>query len=57
MPRGELGFVIRSLGLVQTLDDMGAIVVTQRKGKPIFLRDLGKLKLANQERHGDTMTR
>src|SRR5215472_2159439 len=52
MPRGELGFVIRSPGLVQTLDDMGAIVVTQRNGTPIFLRDLGKLKLANQERHG-----
>src|SRR5215472_14502891 len=52
VPRGELGFVIRSLGLVQTLDDMGAIVVTQRNGTPILLRDLGKLKLANQERHG-----
>jgi heavy metal efflux system protein len=50
--RGELGFVIRSIGLVQTLDDMGVIVVTQRNGTPIFLRDLGKLKLANQERHG-----
>src|SRR5215467_6589497 len=52
VPRGELGFVIRSLGLVQTLDDMGAIVVTQRNGTPIFLRDLGKLKLGNAERHG-----
>jgi heavy metal efflux system protein len=52
VPRGELGFVIRSLGLVQTLEDIGAIVVTQRNGTPIFLRDLGKLKLASQERHG-----
>ena len=50
--RGELGYVIRGVGLVQTLDQMGAIVVTQRNGTPIFLRDLGKLKLANQERHG-----
>jgi len=50
--RGDLGFVIRGIGLVQTLDDMGAIVVTQRNGTPIFVRDLGKLKLANQERHG-----
>jgi heavy metal efflux system protein len=50
--RGELGYVIRGIGLVQTLDEMGAIVVTQRNGTPIFLRDLGKLKLANQERHG-----
>jgi heavy metal efflux system protein len=50
--RGELGYVIRGIGLVQTLDDLGAIVVTQRNGTPILVRDLGKLKLANQERHG-----
>ncbi|QOZ47825.1 CusA/CzcA family heavy metal efflux RND transporter [Bradyrhizobium sp. CCBAU 53340] len=50
--RGELGYVIRGIGLVQTLDDLGNIVVTQHNGTPIFVRDLGKLKLANQERHG-----
>src|SRR5215813_7859096 len=50
--RGDLGFVIRAIGFVQNLEDMGAIVVTQRNGTPIFLRDLGRLKLANLERHG-----
>jgi cobalt-zinc-cadmium resistance protein CzcA len=50
--RGELGYVIRGIGLVQTLDDLGNIVVAQHTGTPIFVRDLGKLKLANQERHG-----
>ena len=50
--RGDLGFVIRAIGLVQTLEDFGAIVVTQRNGTPIFLRDLGRLKLSNLERHG-----
>src|SRR5262245_53376041 len=50
--RGELGYVVRGIGLVQTLEDMGNIVVTQRSGTPIFVRDLGKLKLSNQERHG-----
>src|SRR5262249_50060924 len=49
--RGDLGFVIRAIGFVQSLDDLGAIVVTQRNGTPIFLRDLGRLKLANLERH------
>jgi heavy metal efflux system protein len=52
MTRGDLGYVIRSIGLVQTLDDLGNIVVTQRNGTPIFVRDLGTLKLSNQERHG-----
>jgi heavy metal efflux system protein len=50
--RGDLGFVVRGVGLVQTLDDLGAIVVTQQNGNPVLLRDLGRLKLANQERHG-----
>ncbi len=50
--RGELGYVIRGIGLVQTLDDLGNIVVTQHNGTPILVRDLGKLKLGNQERHG-----
>ena len=50
--RGELGYVVRGIGLVQTLDDLGNIVVTQRNGTPILVRDLGKLKLSNQERHG-----
>jgi heavy metal efflux system protein len=50
--RGELGYIIRGIGTVLTLEDMGNIVVTQRNGTPIFVRDLGKLKLSNQERHG-----
>jgi cobalt-zinc-cadmium resistance protein CzcA len=50
--RGELGYVVRGIGLVQTLDDLGNIVVTQHNGTPIFVRDLGKLKFSNQERHG-----
>ena len=40
--RGDLGFVVRGIGLVQTLDDLGAIVVTQQNGNPVLLRDLGK---------------
>ena len=50
--RGELGYVVRGIGVVQTLADLGNIVVTQHEGTPIFVRDLGKLKLSNQERHG-----
>src|SRR5262249_42884149 len=52
MTRGELGYVIRGIGLIQSLGDMGNIIVTQRNGTPILVRDLGRLKLSNQERHG-----
>jgi len=50
--RGELGYVIRGIGLIQTLEDLGNIVVAEHNGTPILVRDLGKLKLSNQERHG-----
>ena len=43
--RGEQSFVIRGVGLVRTLDDLGSIVVTQRNSVPILVRDLGKLEL------------
>lgn len=52
LTRGELGYVIRGIGLIQSLDDMGSIVVSQHGGAPVFIRDLGKLKLSSQERRG-----
>jgi cobalt-zinc-cadmium resistance protein CzcA len=52
LTRGEFGYVIRGIGLVQKLEDMADIVVTQRNGTPIFVRDLGTVRLSNEERHG-----
>ena len=50
--RGEQGYVIRGIGMVHTLGDLGSIVVTERKGVPILVRDLGKLTYSHQEREG-----
>jgi cobalt-zinc-cadmium resistance protein CzcA len=50
--RGEQGYVIRGIGLVRTLDDLGNIVVTQKSGVPVLVRDLGKLTYSHQEREG-----
>ncbi len=50
--RGEQGYVIRGIGLVRNLSDLGNIVVTQRKGVPILVRDLGRLTYSHQERQG-----
>jgi len=52
LTRGEYGYVIRGIGLVQTLEDMGNIVITEHNGIPVYVRDLGTLKLGVQERHG-----
>ena len=38
--RGDEAFVVRGIGLIRSLDDLGNIVVTQKKGVPIFLKDV-----------------
>ncbi len=50
--RGDLSYVIRGLGLVKDLEDLGKVVVKTEKGVPVYLNDLGKLKYGNLERKG-----
>jgi cobalt-zinc-cadmium resistance protein CzcA len=50
--RGEQGYVIRGIGMVHTLGDLGNIVVTQRNGVPIMVHDLGTTTYSHQEREG-----
>lgn len=50
--RGDLSYVIRGIGLIKDLDDLGQIVIKSQNGVPIFLRDVGKLKYGNLERKG-----
>ena len=50
--RGEQGFVVRGVGLIGGLDDLGNVVVTEKNGVPVLLKDLGEVKLGAQERHG-----
>jgi cobalt-zinc-cadmium resistance protein CzcA len=49
---GDLGYVVRGIGLLKSLDDIGNIVVDQREGIPLFLKDLGSLKYGTLERKG-----
>lgn len=50
--RGDLGYVVRGIGLVKDLQDLGKIVVKADNGVPVFLNDLGELKYGNIERKG-----
>ncbi len=50
--RGDLSYVIRGIGLVKDLNDLGQIVVKTKKGVPVFVKDLGELKFGNLERKG-----
>ncbi len=50
--RGDLGYVIRGIGLVKDLGDLGKIVVKTENGVPVFIKDLGDLKYGSVERKG-----
>jgi heavy metal efflux system protein len=52
LQRGDLSYVIRGIGLVKDLSDLGDVVVKTENGIPIFVKDLGKLKYGNLERKG-----
>jgi cobalt-zinc-cadmium resistance protein CzcA len=50
--RGNLSYVVRGVGLVRDLQDLGNIVVKTVGGAPVYLKDLGELKYGNLERKG-----
>src|SRR5882724_8954615 len=50
--RGDQSYVIRGIGLIHSLADIGATVVTQVNGAPVLVRDLGRTTLSHQEREG-----
>src|SRR6202142_2423819 len=50
--RGDQSYVIRGVGLIHKLEQIGSIVVTQFNGTPVLVRDLGRTTLSHQEREG-----
>ncbi|WP_027017278.1 efflux RND transporter permease subunit [Comamonas composti] len=51
--RGDVSYVVRGVGLLRSLDDMGNVVVkTTDSGTPILVKDLGRLTYGNVERRG-----
>jgi cobalt-zinc-cadmium resistance protein CzcA len=50
--RGEQSYVVRGVGQVHSLEDLSSVVVTQKNGMPVYLKDLGKLVIGHQEREG-----
>ncbi|MDX2089571.1 MAG: CusA/CzcA family heavy metal efflux RND transporter [Kofleriaceae bacterium] len=50
--RGDQGFVVRGLGLVENLEDLGNIVVAENEGTPVFVKMLGQLRMGALPRNG-----
>ena len=50
--RGPEGLLVRGDALVSSLDDIGSIVVTTRKGVPIYVRQVGEARFGPMLRQG-----
>lgn len=45
LDNGQQSMVVRGVGLVQSISDIENIVVNANKGTPVFVRDLGRVKV------------
>lgn len=52
LSRGDLSYVIRGIGLIKDLKDLGHIVLKTQNGVPVYLNDIGQLKYGTLERKG-----
>jgi heavy metal efflux system protein len=50
--RGAEEYLVRGLGLVHSLDDIGSVVVTERENTPVYVRNLGEVTFGPQIRRG-----
>ncbi|HET8966249.1 MAG TPA: CusA/CzcA family heavy metal efflux RND transporter, partial [Candidatus Acidoferrum sp.] len=50
--RGEQGYVVRGIGLIRSLQDLGNIVILAKNGTPVYVKNLGALQLGALERRG-----
>jgi cobalt-zinc-cadmium resistance protein CzcA len=49
---GGLQYIVRGIGLIQTADDIGNIVVASRKGVPIYVKNIANVQVGSEVRQG-----
>ena len=52
LTRGDVSYVVRGIGLIKDLEDLGRVVIKTAGSTPVFLSDLGDVKYGNLERKG-----
>lgn len=45
-------YIVRGVGMIQKLEDIGHIVVKEDAGVPVFVRDLAEVRIGHAVRHG-----
>ena len=52
LPQGSEQFLVRGVGLIRTLDDIRSIILKETAGTPVFIRDVGEVRLGEEVRYG-----
>jgi len=52
LERHEQQFLVRGIGLLQTVADIGAVVVRAEEGTPVFIRDVAEVRSGHAVRQG-----
>ncbi len=50
--RGQQSFVVRGLGAIHSVEDLETIVITQKNGTPVFVKDISRCEMGVLERKG-----
>ena len=50
--RGEQSLVVRGMGAITQVEDLANIVITQKSGAPVFVKDIGHAEMGVLERQG-----
>ena len=52
LPHFAEQYLIRGVGLVETLEDIGDIVLTESNGTPVYVRDVAEVTMGHEVRYG-----
>ncbi|HSQ34940.1 MAG TPA: efflux RND transporter permease subunit, partial [Candidatus Binatia bacterium] len=52
LERGERQYLVRGIGLLQTVEDIGAVVLKTVRGTPVLLRDVAAIRIGQAVRQG-----
>ncbi len=52
LERGEQQYLVRGIGLLQTVDDIGAVALKTEKGTPVLVRDVAEVRAGQAVRQG-----
>lgn len=55
LEKDEEKYIVRGIGLIHTLEDIGNIILREVHGTPVYIRDVAEVRFGHAVRHGATV--